>query len=147
MREDIFIRKLEHYLGEDFTPFTKNRIKGFLAEYKDDIPPVVVKVAKEPSEITKYKKQITTDILIDNAKMLCRLHGISLEKFLKTPEKRSANHKVTQMRKQFCKDTLESYLCNSSILANFFGVHHTTISYYLYERKKNKIITRNMCKI
>lgn len=146
MNEDLFIRKLELYLGEDFNLFSKNRIKGFLTEYKESLTLVVIK-EKAPKNYTNYKKHITRDILLDNAAMLCKVYKVDLDKFLKTPEKRSASHKITELRKKFCKTTLEQYLCNSNVLAEFFQVDHSTISYYIHERKKYKIITRNLCKL
>ena len=45
--EEQFIKQLETYLDEDFNDFTKNRIIGYLKEYRDSIPLVIIKPEKE----------------------------------------------------------------------------------------------------
>jgi hypothetical protein len=144
-KETRFINDLEAYLGQEFTPYTKKKILSMLLEYKD-IPvkkEVVVKLV--PEKVAKYKVYVTNDILLADAKELCDLNEIDIKLFLQ-PKYRKGTNDVTELRKQFCIKMFERYLCSNNILANFFGVHHSTISFYLYGKKYIPIIHGNVGK-
>jgi phenylalanyl-tRNA synthetase alpha subunit len=149
-KETRFIKDLEAYLNEDFSEFTKKKILSMLLEYKDISVNKKVKEVKQiiklvPEKIAKYKVYVTNDILLADAKELCELHEIDIDLFLKAKYRKGTND-VTELRKQFCIKMFERYLCSNNILAEFFKVHHSTISFYLYGKKYNPIIHGNVGK-
>jgi hypothetical protein len=148
--EDEFVRKLEMFLDEDFNDFSKRRIKSFLSEYREQIPPITIikdkiilkeKIvyrtfkdlvdAPEPKRRT-YKVYVSNDILMSDAKELCKSYNMTLEKFF---SRSKVTMEVGKLRKIFCVNIFERYFCTNNILADFFGVHHSTISFYLYDKR------------
>jgi hypothetical protein len=149
-KETRFIKDLEAYLGEEFTPYTIKKILSMLLEYKEIPINKEVKEVKQiiklvPEKVAKYKVYVTNDILLADAKELCDLHEIDIKLFLQ-PKYRKGTNDVTELRKQFCIKMFERYLCSNNILAEFFKVHHSTISFYLYGKKYNPIIHGNVGK-
>jgi len=136
-----FIKNLEFFLGEKFNEYSKNRIISFLQEYKEEIPPIVKheiiykeKIVKQ--ERNKYKEYVTNDMLMADAKELCELKQVDINEFLRSNKSRTD---ASLLRKEFCNNCFQKYLCSNNILANFFGVHHSTISFYLYGKKTSYI--------
>ena len=148
--ENEFLRKLEMFLDEDFNEFSRKRILGFLSEYKEQIPPITIvkdkiilkekivyKTFKDPIDAPEpkrrtYKVYVSNDILMSDAKELCESYGMPLEKFF---SKSKVTMEVGKLRKIFCVNMFERYFCTNNILADFFGVHWSTISFYLYGRR------------
>ena len=132
-----FIKNLEFFLGEEFNEYSKSRIISYLKEYKEEIPPIVKheivykeKIVKQ--ERNKYKEYVTNDMLMADAKELCELKQVDINEFLRSNKSRTD---ASLLRKEFCNNCFQKYLCSNNILANFFGVHHSTISFYLYGKK------------
>jgi len=142
--EEKFIKQLETYLDEDFNDFTKNRIIGYLKEYRDSIPLVVIKPEKEKKEYQRIenrmrdrirKQFITHEELLIEAKILCEEYDVSINDFVINKSARSRNY-IGDLRKRFCSIIHEKYLCSNMILSEFFNVHHSTISHYLYGKTR-----------
>lgn len=141
--EDQFVRKLEAFFDEDYNDFTKRRIALFLKEYRDEIPPVVVieKEKKEP-EIIYYNRErrqikkpiMTIDQLHEEASIFCEENGITVKEFL-LKKGRKTKGSIVQLRRIFCNLCFQKYLCTNNILAKFFNVDHSSISFYLYGKK------------
>ena len=138
--EEQFIKKLETYLDEDFNDYTKRRICGYLMEYREAIPLVVIKPKKEEKEEITIKERmkdrhrkefITQEELLLEAHQLCEEHGVSINDFVINKSARSRNY-IGELRKKFCSIIHEKYLCSNMVLSEFFNVHHSTISHYLY---------------
>jgi len=142
--EQKFIKQLETYLDEEFNDYTKNRIIGYLKEYRDSIPFVVIKPEKEKKEYQRIedrmrdrmrKRFITHEELIIEAKILCEEYDVSINDFIVKRSSRSRNN-IGELRKIFCSIIHEKYLCSNIILSEFFNVHHSTISHYLYGKTR-----------
>jgi len=142
--EEQFIKQLETYLDDDFNDFTKNRIIGYLKEYRDSIPFVVLKPEKAKKEYQRIedrmrdrmrKQFITHEELIIEAKILCEEYDVSINDFIVKRSSRSRNN-IGELRKIFCSIIHEKYLCSNMILSEFFNVHHSTISHYLYGKTR-----------
>lgn len=142
--DEMFIRKLETYFDEDFNDFTKKRIITYLREYREDIPPVVIKQKQDKFEyrtmdgkfIDRRKKNfITEDELYAEASKLCNERGILINEFLGEKTNKSRNN-IGELRKFFCNFIHENYLCSNTLLSKFFNVHHSTISFYLYGKSR-----------
>jgi len=138
--EDQFMKQLETYLDEDFNDFTKKRIYGYLKEYREAIPFVVIKPEKEPIKETcieermrdrRRKQFITQEELLIEAQQLCDEYDVSINDFVINKSTRSRNY-IGDLRKRFCSIIHDKYLCSNMILSEFFNVHHSTISHYLY---------------
>lgn len=145
--EENFIKKLEAFLDREFDKYSNSRIQMYLKEYRDEIPAVVIKKevkpertyeVKLPEPETKrdvvYKTYATPDDLIRDAKDLCALYKIDIDEFMNRKHAKARAH-VVDVRKQFCSMSFERYFCSNDILAKFFKVHHSTISFYLYGKK------------
>ena len=139
-QEELFIKQLETYLDEDFNDFTKKRIYGYLKEYREAIPLVVIKPQKEEKEDIpimermrdRHRKEfITQEELLIEAQKLCEEYDVSINDFIINKSTRSRNY-IGELRKKFCSIIHEKYLCSNMILSEFFNVHHSTISHYLY---------------
>jgi len=138
--EQNFIKQLETYLDEDFNDYTKKRIYNYLVEYREAMPLVVVKPEKEQKEEITIKERmrdrhrkefITQEELLLEAHQLCEDYGVSINDFVINKSARSRNN-IGDLRKKFCSIIHEKYLCSNMILSEFFNVHHSTISHYLY---------------
>ena len=141
--EDQFIRKLEAFFDDDYNDFTKKRIELFLKEYRDEIPPVIVveKEKKEPQYVfyknsrREIKKPlITIEQLNEEATIFCEENGITVKEFL-LKKGRKTKGSIVQLRKIVCNLCFQKYLCTNNILAKFFNVDHSSISFYLYGKK------------
>lgn len=142
--ENQFIKQLETYLDEEFNDYTKKRIYGYLMEYREAIPLVVIKPQKEEKETVhieermkdrRRKQFITQEELLIEANQLCEEYDVSINDFVINKSARSRNN-IGELRKRFCSIIHEKYLCSNMILAEFFNVHHSTISHYLYGKTR-----------
>lgn len=142
--ENQFIKQLETYLDEEFNDYTKKRIYGYLMEYREAIPFVVIKPQKEENENIlieermkdrRRKQFITQEELLIEANQLCEEYDVSINDFVINKSSRSRNN-IGELRKRFCSIIHEKYLCSNMILAEFFNVHHSTISHYLYGKTR-----------
>lgn len=142
--ENQFIKQLETYLDEEFNDYTKKRIYGYLMEYREAIPLVVIKPQKEENENIlieermkdrRRKQFITQEELLIEANQLCEEYDVSINDFVINKSSRSRNN-IGELRKRFCSIIHEKYLCSNMILAEFFNVHHSTISHYLYGKTR-----------
>lgn len=158
--ELTFIKKLEVYLDEKFNEYTVNRILSYLKEYKIETTPIVVKKQEEESaelekeyrnsisemksqyEILRKKEFATQEILMAKAADISELYKVSLDEFM-NGKTNKAKHEIVNARKIFCEYIHCNYLIKNNDLAAFFGVHHSTISFYLYGKnypaKRRKI--------
>jgi hypothetical protein len=140
--ETEFLRKLEAFLDQEFNDYIRNRIRGYLQDYKDQIPPLVIKkeevIIKEVVKIKENpmigKQNLSQDFLRKEAAAFCQNRGIDVKVF-ETNKSKKAPTDVVIARKEFCKSILSKYYCSSSTLAKFFNVHHSTIVFYLYGKK------------
>jgi hypothetical protein len=139
--EETFIRELESFMDTRFNDYTKNRIIMYLKNYAQNIPPVIIKqtVVKTYAEEhpTNYTKKFVTDEqMLDLANRMCEQRGIKIQHFLKNNKGRQPSC-VIELRRAFCQKLYEEYFCNNSTLAKFFGVDHSTISFYLYGKNRS----------
>jgi len=138
-QEELFIKQLETYFDEQFNDYTKNRIIGYLKEYRESIPSIVIRPEKEKQNIhiedrmkeRRRKQFITQEELLIEAKQLCEEYDVSINDFVINKSARSRNY-IGDLRKRFCSIIHDKYLCSNMILSEFFNVHHSTISHYLY---------------
>jgi hypothetical protein len=148
--ENQFIKKLEVYFDETFNDYTRNRILGYLEDYKkivqaknpiviykDKIKEVIKEIEVEPKKIYAYKPIITKKELMDNAKELCAAYDISIEDFLDSSKVR-IRCDIAKVRKKFCHTIHSKYICSNKILSDLLNVHHSTITYYLIGKKIRK---------
>lgn len=154
--ENKFIKQLEAYLFQEYSDYDKKRILSFLEEYKTALNieekivikevvrevKVYEKVENIPVEfpIRKYKQLATGYVLQQHAKKMCEENNIDYKKFRK--KSRTTTMDVTLLRKEFCHYIINNYEVKLTTLGEFFGLHHATISYYLYgssyTRKTNR---------
>lgn len=143
--EYTFIRQLEAYFDQKFNDFTLKKIEGLLKDYKDSIPKeriVVKSLVKEESPLNSmkfdlsngsYKKIPVKDELMDELNKLCVIYDVDPEEVLRTKGK--TRGKIIEIRKRFCQYVMQNYVCTTNNLANFFNVHHTSITYYIYGKQ------------
>ena len=139
--EEQFVRKLEAFLNEDFNDYSKKRIISYLNDYADSIPPVVIKKERVGNELEKIyinctncKEYATIEKLKEYAIEFCLLNNIDFDSFAKS-KRIKTNCKIAELRKEFTVKSFEKYLCSNNLLAEFFNVHYSTISFYLYGKK------------
>ena len=148
--ENQFIKKLEVYFDDTFNDYTRNRILGYLEDYKkiiqaknpiviykDKIKEVIKEIEVEPKKTYVYKPIITKKELMDNAKELCAAYDISIEDFLDSSKVR-IRCDIAKVRKKFCHTIHSKYICSNKILGELLNVHHSTITYYLIGKKIRK---------
>lgn len=145
--EELFIKKLEVYFDEDFNDFTKNRIKTYLREYVDQMPPLVIREKIDKCEKRDYRRAedtflekrrkdfVTNEELRLEAQKLCDENKILIKDFIGGKNIKSRNI-IGELRKKFCNLIHEKYLCSNMVLSEFFNVHHSTISFYLYGKTR-----------
>lgn len=148
--EISFIKKLEAFFDDEFNDYTKKRIEIYLKEFREEIPPVIIKkeiFIKEPpnqmsfNDVKKeavYKVYPTLKDLINDAKEICELHNIDFDEFVnrKNPKAKAT---IVDVRKKFCSMVFERYFCSTNMLAKFFKVHHSTISFYVHGKKLRRV--------
>jgi len=148
MKPEInFIKKLEAFFDEEFNDYTKSRIELYLNEFRQEIPPVIIKkeirIDKTPKvelpklEVKKeaiYKTYATPQDLLTDAQELCKLYEIDIDEFMNRKNMK-AKSDIVDIRKKFCSMAFERYFCSTNMLAKFFKVHHSTISFYVYGKK------------
>ena len=137
--ENNFIKKLQAFMDTEFNQYSVNRINTYLGEYRDEIPPIIIK--SEPTEIVKdvfiprqeyvKKIKITYEELVRDAVAICEEFEISYTDFMERVRVK-AKTRIVDVRKTFCQRAFEKYFCNNDVLARFFNIHHSTISFYLY---------------
>lgn len=135
--EENFIRKLEVYLDTVFDKYSYNRVMVMLKEYRQEIPSVVVKeklVEKFVPMLPTLPQQITDEQLMLLASELCLAKRISINEFIHTKQGYCKGN-IVELRKEFCKKIKETYLITNKQLKLFFGVDHTTITYYINGKK------------
>jgi hypothetical protein len=155
MKPEInFIKKLEAFFDDEFNDYTKSRIELYLKEFKQDIPPIIIKKeviinkTLEPKNIQQdikreavYKVYATHQNLYNDAKELCELHQIDIDEFMNRKNLK-AKSDIVDIRKKFCSIAFERYFCNTNMLAKFFKVHHSTISFYVHGKKFRRTISQ-----
>ena len=143
MKPEIeFLKKLEAFLDEDFNEYSKNRILGYLEEYKESIPPIIIKkervitdeIIKVKEHLAAGKQRVTQDMLMKEAETFCLKLNMTLDVFLDNSRKRSSTE-VVSARKDFCKFILNKYYCSNNHLVKLVNVHHATVVFYLYGKK------------
>lgn len=141
--ENEFIKKLETFLDQVFNDYSKKRISLYLQEYKDKIPPIIINKTKkeivrtdvfESRRIIGNKFAVTNDELMNDAIEMCKKYDVDIKDFMDRKHKK-ARTKVVELRKKFCQDSYEKYICNNDTLSKFFNIHYSTISFYLYGKK------------
>jgi len=150
--ENEFIKKLETFLDQVFNDYGKKRISTYLEEYKDKIPPIIITKEKKDIKnslfidrrIVGFKSVVNNEQLMQDAIELCKEHDININDFMDRKHKK-ARTDVVELRKRFCQECYEKYICNNDALSKFFNIHYSTISFYLYgkihrETKSTKTI-------
>lgn len=138
--EDNFIRKLEIFMDDEFPPFTKNKINTLLREYRDEMPPMVIrKVVEKSSEPFKPNLpivpiKITDEQLMLLASEICLSKNISINEFMQSKNGKCRND-ISEVRKEFCQKLVSTYVIPKKQLKEFFGVNHTTISFYIHGKR------------
>lgn len=154
-QEEGFIRELELFLDTEFNDFCKKKLLLMLENYKSNFPvrekEVIkyqeVKVYRKISDIvpiTVFKTAGTPEKLLEDAKVFCELHKINLKEFIKTKYSRKARHEISSLRKEFCRKAFEKYITSNNMLAKFFSINHTTVTFYLYGSKYVRKTDRKM---
>jgi hypothetical protein len=147
--ETKFIKNLEGYLFQEFSDFDKKRIRSFLEEYKLELnltEKVVIKeVVREvkiyekvetlPTEfpLQKYRIAATQTVLLEEAKLFCEKHGITIDVFMM--KKRKTDHAIAVLRKEFCAMIMDRFMVKLKTLSTFFQLHYSTLHFYLYGSK------------
>lgn len=147
--DETFIKKLEMYFDEDFNDYTKKRISVYLKEYREDLPPIVIKTKEYVSEAPRQTREegrrrlsISDEDLYIQARIFSEENNISINELMSkthTIPKRD----IIQYRKKFCNYIVENFKCSNNQLADFFDVDHSTISYYLYGKRHRKLPKNN----
>jgi hypothetical protein len=145
--EDNFLRKFGAFVNDSdiFTETMQKRIRLYLSEYKEELPEKIVLVDKPVAHLayiptkrllgTKKKlPKVTEDLLKYHAVELCAQYKVKYNLFRKPPKGKST-WQITAIRKEFCFYIMENYECTQQILKDFFGLNHTTITYYLRGKK------------
>lgn len=131
-----FIKKLQFFLDCEFNDYEKNRIKSYLKEYADCLPPIVIeKEILRPGHRTNKagKEKINMDLLMDEVEIFCKEHSINQDIFLN--KKNRSIRDIVKDRKKFCRFIIEKYHCTNTALKILFSVDHSTISYYLHGKR------------
>ena len=147
--ENKFIKQLEGYLSQEYSDFDKKRIRSFLEEYKLDLnltEKVVIKeIVREvkiyekvetlPTEVPlqKYRIAATQTVLLEEAKIFCEKHGITIDIFMM--KKTKTDHVIAVLRKEFCAMIMDRFMVKLKTLAIFFQLHYSTLHFYLYGSK------------
>jgi hypothetical protein len=140
-----FLKKVESFLDQQFNEYSKNRIIGYLNEYKETIPPVIIRKTIEKEKIIEKrpirlsKSFAKDDDIMEEAIKFCNENNIELKLFLRSKYIKSTCE-MSSARKKFCRYMYEAYLCNNTQLARFFDVDNSTVSFYLYGKKSIKKI-------
>jgi hypothetical protein len=137
-----FLRKLETFLDQEFNEYSKNRILSYLQEFKDQIPPVIIKKERSPTNeivkirehLTMGKQRISQEVLIKEATDYCASINMELKTFIDSSRKKAPTE-VVAARKEFCKMVLTKYYCSNNHLVKLFNTHHSTIVFYLHGKK------------
>lgn len=139
--ENEFIKKLETFFDQVFNDYSKRRIFIYLEEYKNKIPPIIIKQNKESKNITyldrstmALKSFVDNDKLMQDAVYLCKEYNIEIFDFMDRKHKKCRTD-IVELRKKFCQDSFSKYVCSNNILSKFFNIHNSTISFYLYGKK------------
>jgi hypothetical protein len=129
-----FTKKLEAYLDCKFSDYGKKRIHLYLKDYAASTP----KIKKINTQIIglpeNLKKPTTKDSLLIEAEQICELYGVGITEFMSSNNGKSTSV-VADARKTFCNHVLNMFIVNKQDLKKFFGVDHTTISYYIHGKK------------
>lgn len=134
--EQVLLKQLEVYLDLKFNDFDKERLLGYLSEYRDKIPSTIV--YREVFRTIRERLIPCTDkILLEESKVICEEYGVDLNLFLRSKKGRSTND-ITTIRKLFCQRIMDNYQCSHNKLIEFFKVNHATISYYMNGRIPRK---------
>ena len=147
--EKKFIKNLEGYLFQEFSDYDKKRIHSLLMGYKNDLnlsEKIVIKeVVREvkiyekvetlPTEVPlqKYRIAATQTVLLEEAKIFCEKHGITIDIFMM--KKTKTDHVIAVLRKEFCAMIMDRFMVKLKTLATFFQLHYSTLHFYLYGSK------------
>jgi hypothetical protein len=135
--EDIFIKRLSVFLDMDFNDYSKDRIRSYLKKYIEQQPPVTIREYIEVQvevEVDKEKKvKVTNEDLMRMAVDYCTDENVNVNLFVKSTGKSS--NRISEVRKIFCKDMIKNFDVPKYQLKDFFGVDHTTISFYIHGKK------------
>lgn len=136
--EDNFIKKLGVYLDTEFNSYDLKKINTLLKEYRNEIPPVLLleREANPEKFIPKLPilpQGISDEQLLILASEICLIHKVSINEFMQTKKGYCPRH-IVQLRKEFCRNIKETYIIQNKQLKDFFGVNHTTISFYIYDK-------------
>lgn len=139
--ENEFIKKLEAFLDQVFNDYSKRRISNYLEEYKDSIPPIIIKQNKDSKNTTYLDRKtiglksfVDSDKLMQDAIELCQEYNIEINDFMDRKHKKCRTE-VVELRKKFCQDSFVKYVCSNDTLSKFFNIHYSTISFYLYGKR------------
>jgi len=135
--EEKFILNLEVYLGYKLNEFGHKRITAYLNEYKAGLPVTLVR-GKRERDIRVMSQSIkpipTTEDIIYEAKKICLKYEIDYSDFLNRGKRKTTSH-IAEVRKEFCKEMIQSYNIKRRQLQDFFKVDHSTIIYYLQGKR------------
>lgn len=133
--KEQFLKNVSDYLDIELSEFDGKRILGYLDEYVGSLPAKV-----EVREIIQFKdrfastKPCADELIISEAKKTCKEFGVSYEVF-KHPEKGKSTVLMAEVRKIFCHRMIQCFNATRNQLINFWGVDHSTISYYMIGKK------------
>jgi hypothetical protein len=139
--EEKFMKNLEFYLDHKFDDYGRSRILGYLNEFKESIPPIYInkKVVKEVVVRRKQTEKEEGTCAYENmnqvANEICQLHNITIDQFFGKGGVKKAV--MIEARRQFCEIMYNRYKYYNYILADFLGVHYSTISFYIFGKTYN----------
>jgi len=155
MTDELFIKEIEDYFfeGEPMGEYSMGRIRGWLKKYRDaiDVPdPVILhkekvvyveKIVEVDNGVWTEQKPLATPNEIEReGRNICDAYGVDYKIFVKAKYGKSTCA-ITEVRKKFVRHLMENYAVERIRLQEYFGVDHTTISYYIngkpYKRKNN----------
>ena len=136
--EQEFIENLEFYFNTKLDDYSRQRILGYLDNYKQQIPPVIHLIKDKRVIIDKSKLPIITrEEIKEIAKKFCNVNGITLREFT-TKTKHKGTSFIADIRKQFCRHIFENYQCQHRPLQEFLNVDHSSIVYYIQGQKTKR---------
>jgi hypothetical protein len=140
--EDLFVKNLEFFLDQKFDEYGRSRILNYLKEYKDTIPPIyinktIIKKVVSPKKPMKEEEDgmCAYENMNQVAEEICQLFQIKIGQLLgRDYGKKSV---IVEARRQFCEIMFNRYRYHNYILADFLGVHYSTVSFYIYGKSYN----------
>jgi len=134
--ESTFLKQLEVYFDLNLNEFDRNRVLGYLKEYRDKLPPKIEsrEVLRVVEKYVHSNIPCSDKVMVIEAKKVCQELGIDYNEFMSPPSGKSSTE-ITDARKLYCNRMVSCFSVTRNRLIKFFGVDHATVSYYIIGQK------------